>query len=68
MEVWTVFLLRHALSRISLTLRLFTLSIRSLIESDNLRCLTHSVLYPLRLKTKAILKYISGRTSYLRVR
>ena len=46
MEVWTVFLSRHALSRISLTLRLVLPSIRSLIEVDSLRNRPHSVLYP----------------------
>jgi hypothetical protein len=42
--------------------------IRSLIGFGNLvGPLAHSVLYPRHLTPEAIPKYISGRTSYLRV-
>ena len=60
MEVWTVFLSRHALSRISLTLRLVLPSIRSLIEAACLRKWHQSVLYPSKEQRRLYLNIFRG--------
>ena len=44
------------------------LRIRSLVDPPRLRSVDHPVALPRKFKPKAIPKYISGRTSYLRVR
>lgn len=52
----------------SLTPTITVSGIRSLVRFGNpVRPLAHPVLYPRYLLCEAIPKYISGRTSYLRV-
>jgi len=46
----------------------YSLRIRSLVDSPRLRSANHPVALPRKQKLRAIPKYISGRTSYLRVR
>ena len=68
MAVWAVSLLTTDLITRRLTPGVLVNGIRSLIGFGNpVRPLAHSVLYPRYLPPEAIPKYISGRTSYLRV-
>ena len=67
--VWAVSLLTTKLIPRSLTARLLSLAIRSLIGFGNLvGPLAHSVLYHHDLPCEASPKAISGRTSYHQVR